>query len=51
MGKEGVVLEHHAKAAILGLQLIHALVIDIDAPASRAQKTCDAIESRGLSAA
>lgn len=50
-GEEGVVLEHHAKAAILGLQLIHAFVIYIDAAAGRAQKTCDTVESRGLSAA
>src|SRR5690606_20566402 len=49
--KQGVVLEHHAEAAIFGLQLVDAAAIDIDAAASGAKQAGNAVQGRRLAAA
>jgi len=51
MRKQSVVLEHHAEATVLGLQLVNPASIDIDTAAGGAEQTGDAIEGRQFAAA
>ena len=50
MREQRIVLEHHAEAAVFGLQLIDALVVEPDAAAGQVEQAGDAVERRRLAA-
>src|SRR5690606_2044918 len=50
MRKERIILEHHAEAAILRLQLVDALVIEIDAAPGGGEQAGYAVEGRRFAA-
>jgi hypothetical protein len=51
MGKQRVVLKHHAEAALLRRQEIDPLRVERDGPAGHRQEPGDAVERGGLAAA
>ena len=51
VGKDGVVLEHHADVALGGVQVVDAGVVKIEIAAFNAVETRDHAQQRGLAAA